>query len=226
MYAMEIMTHLPHVGLGSSTNAGTVGAQYTGILFLLLAFQILGLSGLSGPLRVAEWLVPRNGLAAGAPRTACGLPNPALGRLLFPSRLEAVAVLLTSGSEQWGCCSGISGYQLPVFPGVAMFSQSAAGGKVVLDGELEFSNSSCSRGSVITITGLRDRDQDLDTESHVWGGNEGGVRKSPLLGIRDSGAQELMLMGLRRMLIKHETFISHKVNVSHVLILFLFWEQW
>ena len=135
-------------------------------------------------------------------------------------------MLLTSGSEQWGCCSGISGYQLPVFPGVAMFSQSAAGGKAVLEGELQFSNSSCSRGSVNTITGLRDQEQDLDTESHVWGGTEGGDRKSPLLGIRDSGAQELMLMGLRRMLIKHETFISHKVNDSHVLILFLFWEQW
>lgn len=120
---MEIMTHLPHVGLGSSTNAGTVGAQYTGIFFLLLAFQILGLSGLSGPLSVAEWLVPRKGLPArpGLPAACPTLPR----GWLFPSRPEAVAVLLTSGSEQWGCCSGISGYQLPVFPGVAMFSVSS-----------------------------------------------------------------------------------------------------
>lgn len=59
---------------------------------------------------------------------------------LFPSRQEVqglglVAVPLSNGSEQDGCCSGLSDYQLPVCPGIAVFSQSGVGGKgIVLDG--------------------------------------------------------------------------------------------
>lgn len=83
---------------------------------------------------MAEWLVRSSHRGESV---AC--PTLPWGRL-FPSRQEAQgrragAVLLTGGSEQWGGCSGISGYQLPVFRGVAVFSQAAARGRgIVLDG--------------------------------------------------------------------------------------------
>lgn len=60
-----------------------------------------------------------------------------------------------------------------------------------------------------------------------WGyWDAGRSGKSPVLGVQDCGAHELTLMEFKCMLIQHDTSVSHRVNVSHIAILFTFWEEW